>query len=125
MKLHVMCLFLSHAVESLPYPQTERIFLFYFQALEAVLSGLADSHVKVGHRLALYLRGKGICERPHLKLGHRLKECYHTPLKDLPKVRPKIFCNIFKLDMISFMWQLQSSVSVIIIITATDANTCM
>ncbi|RUS87029.1 hypothetical protein EGW08_005182 [Elysia chlorotica] len=56
------------------------------QSLEAVLSGLADSHVRVGHRLALYLRGKAICERPRLKLGHRLKECYHPPLQDLPKM---------------------------------------
>ncbi|GFO40842.1 fanconi-associated nuclease 1, partial [Plakobranchus ocellatus] len=56
------------------------------QSLEAVLSGLADPHVRVGHRLALYLRGKSICERPHLKLSHRLVECSHPPVRDLPKV---------------------------------------
>ncbi|GFS12920.1 fanconi-associated nuclease 1-like [Elysia marginata] len=56
------------------------------QSLEAAMSGLADPRVRVGHRLALYLRGKGICERPRLKLSHRLKECQHPHVKDLPKV---------------------------------------
>nr|KAG5688741.1 hypothetical protein BaRGS_002065 [Batillaria attramentaria] len=55
------------------------------QALQAIQDGLADSAVRTGHRLALYLRAESICNKSKSPYKKRLKEFNHEPLKELPK----------------------------------------
>ncbi|XP_059157699.1 fanconi-associated nuclease 1-like isoform X2 [Physella acuta] len=54
------------------------------QSLEAVADGLADGHVGVDHRLALYERAEAICGRH--KWTDKIKEFSHEPLMEIPKV---------------------------------------
>ncbi|XP_005094132.1 fanconi-associated nuclease 1 [Aplysia californica] len=56
------------------------------ESLEAIAEGLADSYVKVGHRLAIYQRAEAICQRAKLKVKDRLQEFHHEPVAEMPKV---------------------------------------
>ncbi|XP_046545713.1 fanconi-associated nuclease 1-like [Haliotis rubra] len=55
------------------------------QALEAISKGLADPCVKVGHRLALYLRAEKLCTGPNSKYRHRMKKFSHDEVIEAPK----------------------------------------
>ncbi|KAJ8029230.1 Fanconi-associated nuclease 1 [Holothuria leucospilota] len=60
------------------------------QALDAILEGLADKHVKTGHRLSLELRAEKILNAPsNKKLARRRREEFNlnpVTVKDLPSI---------------------------------------
>lgn len=61
-----------------------------FQALKAIQDGMDDPLVRSGHRLALFLRAESICNKPNSPFKKRLKEFYHEPLAELPKVTAQL-----------------------------------
>ncbi|KAK3097939.1 hypothetical protein FSP39_014690, partial [Pinctada imbricata] len=56
------------------------------KALKASENGLKDKHVRVGRRLALYLRAEKICTAPKSKFLTRMKRIPNLSVEEAPKV---------------------------------------
>ena len=76
---------------------------FNLQALDAILEGLSDPYVKLGHRLALHQRAQKILKaKKNSKLLHREQEFEFDEYREIPKV--KLLHKVYQMAVFINQW---------------------